>query len=116
MIARLTGTVAEIAPDHLVLDVQGVGYEVFVTTRTAETARPETALTLHVHTQLREDSLTLFGFTTAAEKASTWSRSPPKFARHSACNRLAGARVGARARSPRVCRAAPTPRVRTRGS
>jgi Holliday junction DNA helicase RuvA len=69
MIARLSGSVAEIAPDHLVLDVQGVGYEVFVTARTTETARLESPLTLHVHTALREDSLTLYGFTTAAEKA-----------------------------------------------
>ncbi len=69
MIARLSGSVAEIAPDHLVLDVQGVGYEVFVTARTAETARLESPLTLHVHTALREDSLTLYGFTSAAEKA-----------------------------------------------
>jgi Holliday junction DNA helicase RuvA len=69
MIARLSGSVAEIAPDHLVIDVQGVGYEVFVTTRAAETARLDTPLTLHVHTALREDSLTLYGFTTAAEKA-----------------------------------------------
>jgi Holliday junction DNA helicase RuvA len=69
MIARLSGSVAEIAPDHLVLDVQGVGYEVFVTARTTETARLESPLTLHVHTALREDSLTLYGFTSAAEKA-----------------------------------------------
>ncbi|MDP2314591.1 MAG: Holliday junction branch migration protein RuvA [Pseudomonadota bacterium] len=68
MIARLRGEVAEIAPDHLVLDVNGVGYEVFVTTRTSESARLEASLTLHVHTALREDSLTLYGFASASEK------------------------------------------------
>lgn len=69
MIARLHGDVVEIAPDRLVLDVNGVGYEVFVTTRTADTARLDTPLTLHVHTALREDSLTLFGFSSTSEKA-----------------------------------------------
>ncbi len=69
MIARLRGEVAEIAPDHLVIDVHGVGYEVFVTTRTADTARLDATLTLHVHTALREDALTLYGFASAGEKA-----------------------------------------------
>ncbi|MES2639867.1 MAG: Holliday junction branch migration protein RuvA [Myxococcota bacterium] len=68
MIARLRGDVVEIAPDHLVLDVNGVGYEVFVTTRTADTARLDAQLTLHVHTALREDALTLYGFASASEK------------------------------------------------
>ncbi|MDP2310349.1 MAG: Holliday junction branch migration protein RuvA [Pseudomonadota bacterium] len=68
MIARLRGDVVEIALDHLVLDVNGVGYEVFVTTRTAETARLDAPLTLHVHTALREDALTLYGFASAADK------------------------------------------------
>lgn len=68
MIARLRGTVAEIAPDHLVIDVNGVGYEVFVPTRTAETARVDAPVTLHVHTAVREDAITLYGFATAAEK------------------------------------------------
>jgi Holliday junction DNA helicase RuvA len=68
MIARLRGDVVEIAPDHLVLDVNGVGYEVFVTTRTADTARLDAPVTLHVHTALREDALTLYGFASASEK------------------------------------------------
>src|SRR5688572_17666325 len=68
MIARLRGDVLEIGADHLVLDVNGVGYEVFVTTRTADTARLDTTLTLHVHTALRDEVLTLYGFLNAAEK------------------------------------------------
>lgn len=68
MIARLRGTVVEIAGDSLVLDVNGVGYEVHVPLRTAETSRVDAALTLHVHTALREDAITLYGFATAAEK------------------------------------------------
>ena len=68
MIARLRGTVAEIAPDQLVIDVNGVGYEVYVPTRTAETARLDAPITVHVHTAVREDAITLYGFATSAEK------------------------------------------------
>ncbi|MFN7147141.1 MAG: Holliday junction branch migration protein RuvA [Myxococcota bacterium] len=68
MIARLRGTVADVAPDHVVLDVNGVGYEVFVPARTAETARVDATLTLHVHTAMREDAITLYGFAAPAEK------------------------------------------------
>ena len=69
MIGRLKGTIAAVGEGQALIDVQGVGYEVFVTARTTETARLESPLTLHVHTALREDSLTLYGFTSAAEKA-----------------------------------------------
>lgn len=68
MIARLRGTVAEIALDRLVIDVNGVGYDVQVPARTAEAARLDTALTLHVHTAVREDAIALYGFATASEK------------------------------------------------
>lgn len=69
MIARLRGTVAEIGPDHLVVDVQGVGYEVLVPGRTAKTAQEEAPVLLHVYTAVREDAITLYGFATPAEKA-----------------------------------------------
>jgi len=67
MIARIRGEVVERAPGRLVVDVQGVGYELFVPTRVAETAREQ--VTLAVYTSVREDAITLFGFGTAAEKA-----------------------------------------------
>jgi Holliday junction DNA helicase RuvA len=68
VIARLRGTVVEIGPDRLVVDVGGVGYEVLVPTRTAETARLDAPITVQVYTALREDALTLYAFSTAAEK------------------------------------------------
>ncbi len=68
MIARLRGTVAEVVGDHLVLDVQGVGYDVLVPQRTAEAARRDGSLTLHVHTAVREDAITLYGFATLSDK------------------------------------------------
>lgn len=69
MIARLRGEVAEVAADRLVVDVHGVGYDVLVPTRTATTAREGAAVTLHVHTAVREDAITLYGFASPAEKS-----------------------------------------------
>jgi Holliday junction DNA helicase RuvA len=68
MIARLKGEVAELAEDRLCLDVQGVGYDVMVPGRLAQTARVGEALTLHVHTSVREDAISLYGFASAQEK------------------------------------------------
>lgn len=68
MIARLRGEVVEIGVDRLVVDVQGVGYEALVPSRTSEGARVGTAVTLFVHTAVREDAITLYGFSSAAEK------------------------------------------------
>lgn len=68
MIARLRGLVADITADHLVLDVNGVGYDVQVPARTAEAARLDATLTLHVHTAVREDAISLYGFASPAEK------------------------------------------------
>ncbi len=68
MIARLRGTVAEIGADRLVVDVNGVGYEVLVPTRTAESARVDAAITVHIHTVVREDTFALYGFLTSTDK------------------------------------------------
>jgi len=71
MIALLTGRVAFKAPTHLTLDVQGVGYEVFIPLSTYY-ALPDLQdnVTLSIHTHVREDAIQLFGFLTAAEKES----------------------------------------------
>jgi Holliday junction DNA helicase RuvA len=69
MIGRLEGTVVEVPHDGtIVLDVAGVGYEVFVPLGTLTTLRGGEALTVHVHTHAREDSLMLFGFATLEDK------------------------------------------------
>jgi holliday junction DNA helicase RuvA len=69
MIARLTGTLAEIAADHAVLDVGGVGYLVQASARTL-TAIGAVGGTVMLLTemQVREDSMTLFGFGSAGER------------------------------------------------
>lgn len=71
MIGRLTGIIVDPGLDGAcVIDVAGVGYEVHVPLGTVGRLpqAPERA-TLHIHTQLREDALTLFGFATLQDRA-----------------------------------------------
>ena len=69
MIAALTGRLAAKAPSHITLEVQGVGYEVFIPLSTFY-ALPDLneATSLRIHTHLREDAIQLFGFLTSLEK------------------------------------------------
>jgi holliday junction DNA helicase RuvA len=68
MIARLQGVVAEKAPNRLIVDVGGVGYEVLVPLSTFYVVGDAgAAVTLRVHTHVREDALSLFGFATSIE-------------------------------------------------
>ena len=69
MIASLTGRLAFKAPTHLVLDVQGVGYEVFIPL-SSYYGLPNLSenTSLSVHTHVREDAIQLFGFLTSQEK------------------------------------------------
>jgi len=62
VIARLTGIVADRAPDHLVLDVHGVGYLVYGPASVITRAEHGAQVTLHTHLVVREDGMTLFGF------------------------------------------------------
>lgn len=70
MIGRLTGRVVHEEPDGLVLDVQGVGYEITVPLGTVGRApRTDAGLvTLFVHTHVREDVLALFGFASETDR------------------------------------------------
>jgi Holliday junction DNA helicase RuvA len=69
MIARLTGTLAEAATDHAVIDVAGVGYLVQASARTLNVIGPVGGnVMLYTEMQVREDSLTLFAFGTASER------------------------------------------------
>jgi Holliday junction DNA helicase RuvA len=65
MIGRLVGHLESQEDDHtIVLDVHGVGYELMVPLGTVGRLTPNSAgaVTLVVHTHVREDALTLFGF------------------------------------------------------
>ena len=70
MIAHLRGVLLEKHPNQAIVDVQGVGYELTIPVSTF-TSLPETGaeVKLRVHTHVREDALSLFGFTTREEKA-----------------------------------------------
>ena len=64
MIAQLSGTVARAAGGYVVLDVGGVGYKVFVPVTVLEGLPPQgQPLFLITHTLVREDDISLFGFT-----------------------------------------------------
>ena len=69
MIGRLRGTLAEKQPPHLILDVNGLGYELEVpmTTlyRLPSVGEP---LTLHTHLVVREDAQLLYGFVGKRER------------------------------------------------
>lgn len=73
MIGRLTGILVEDDADGtIVLDVNGVGYE--VTTPLGAVGRARALgdgerLTFHVHTHVREDALALYGFATQEDRA-----------------------------------------------
>ena len=71
MIALLSGTLAHIDPSSIIINVNGVGYQVGITTQTQSLLGPVgSALTLHIVTQVREDAITLFGFSNREEKES----------------------------------------------
>ena len=71
MIARLTGTLAEISADGVVVDVGGVGYQVLCSARTLEALGPiGGSVLILTELQVREDAWTLFGFGSTAERDS----------------------------------------------
>ncbi|MBU3076870.1 Holliday junction branch migration protein RuvA [Sphingomonas quercus] len=69
MIARLSGRLAEVGADHLVIDVNGVGYLAQASGRTlAAIGAVGGEVTLLTEMQVREDAITLFAFGSAAER------------------------------------------------
>ena len=68
MIARLTGRVLTLDLNTLVLDVNGVGYEIEVSSFTANSCEVDNIVTLETHLIVREDAQILFGFKEASEK------------------------------------------------
>jgi Holliday junction DNA helicase RuvA len=69
MIGKLTGRVDDVAEDHLILDVGGVGYLVFASGKTLGALPPRGgAATLLTETHVREDHIHLYGFATVAER------------------------------------------------
>jgi len=68
MIAHLRGRLLEKHPNRIIVDVQGVGYEAHVPLSTFyEMPEPGGEITLRVHTHVREEALSLYGFATLLE-------------------------------------------------
>jgi Holliday junction DNA helicase RuvA len=64
MIASLNGRVQEINADHIVLEISGVGLQVFVPAPMRDRLHPGDNVFLFTHLVVREDALILFGFET----------------------------------------------------
>lgn len=73
MIGRIAGRLEYRSTDHVLIDVRGVGYIVYVSNRVmAGLPQPGEAVALFTDLLVREDNLQLFGFTTLVEKE--WHR------------------------------------------
>jgi Holliday junction DNA helicase RuvA len=68
MFAKLKGRVDYIEEGNLTLDVNGVGYEVFVPTSLMQELSLEQEVNLHVQTLVKEDAIALYGFKDANQK------------------------------------------------
>jgi len=69
MIAELTGKIVKKALNHVVLDVGGVGYLVTIPLSTYSTLPDDgRVVRLYVHTHVREDAISLFGFCSEQER------------------------------------------------
>jgi holliday junction DNA helicase RuvA len=69
MIAKLSGLLDSVLDTACILDVGGVGYQVFCSARTLRNLpRPGEAVRLHIETHVREDHIHLFGFLSEAER------------------------------------------------
>jgi Holliday junction DNA helicase RuvA len=68
MIGYLTGKIISAKPTQILLDVNGVGYEIRISINTFERISGKETISLFIHTNVKEDSISLFGFYSEAEK------------------------------------------------
>lgn len=68
MIARLKGLIDALGDDWALIDVNGVGYQVFCSSRTLARLAVGEAAIVEVETHVREDHIHLYGFADAAER------------------------------------------------
>jgi len=69
MITQIKGRLEEKSPTHVVIDCQGIGYEVNISLHTYSQLGQDESIKLFTHLQIREDSHTLFGFFTPMERS-----------------------------------------------
>jgi len=72
MIGKLRGKVDAVGESHLILDVNGVGYEVQASARTLRNLKAGDEATLTIDTHVREDAIRLYGFQSEVERS--WFR------------------------------------------
>jgi len=69
MIAHLRGTLLAKRPNQAIVETHGVGYDVSISVPTfTEMPAAGADVALHIHTHVREDALSLYGFLRLAEK------------------------------------------------
>jgi len=68
MIGKLTGNVEDLKPTEMIMNVNGIGFELTIPFSTYEKIQNEKSITLLVHTIHKEDQFRLFGFYTTIEK------------------------------------------------
>ena len=72
MIGKLKGIVDAIGESHAIIDVNGVGYEVQISSRTLRKLKVGEPASLTIDTHVREDAIRLYGFTSEVERS--WFR------------------------------------------
>ncbi len=68
MIGFLTGKIISSKPTKIIVDANGVGYLVNISINTFDKISEKETVSLFIHTQVKEDSITLFGFYSESEK------------------------------------------------
>ena len=68
MITQIIGRLVEKNPTHLVIDCNGIGYEVNISLNTYSQIDSEEKIKLYTHLQIKEDSHTLYGFFSTFER------------------------------------------------
>jgi Holliday junction DNA helicase RuvA len=68
MISFLKGRLVHKDPAHVIIDVNGVGYQVAISLQTYSEIKDQENILLHTHLQVREDAHVLFGFSNENEK------------------------------------------------
>jgi len=68
MIAFLKGKLVHRDPTYVIVDVQGVGYQLQISLQTFSEIKEQENVMLHTHLNIREDAHVLFGFSNPAEK------------------------------------------------
>ncbi len=69
MIGKLKGLIESVYDDHVIIDINGVGYLVFCSIKTLSQLAPSEFCELLIETHVREDHIHLYGFSDLEEKA-----------------------------------------------